>query len=91
MTDAGYSKGYAAGRRRLEADDKRHRAELSSYYETQAAELRQFRRDVFCAALNGLIFSGSWQTDGKPIRSIEGYMAAAERFSMRASEKAYRR
>lgn len=58
----GYAKGYAAGRRRLEADLSREQA---------AAEREEWRRRVFLAALPACISASGWTDgEGKPINTL---------------------
>ncbi len=69
----GYSRGYAAGRRRLEADD--HKLERDRRRE-------EFRNQAFLAALPGCVVAQNWH-DGKkePITTLPSRVKLAWSFA----------
>jgi len=83
-----YSRGYAAGRRRLEKDDAAWKQAAEENLSTLKAMQRlrkqnddQFRRDVFCASLTGILQNGGWTTGGQKASSVEDYVSIALHFA----------
>lgn len=74
----GYSKGYAAGQRRMETA-----LEAEARY---CAESR-FRQQVFCAALTGVLQNGTWKTGDKLWTSIPEYVDGSWKFADEAVRK----
>jgi hypothetical protein len=73
-----YAKGYAAGRRKVAAE--RSSAAL------QRAEDRMWR-EVFCAALNGLIINANWSIGGEHMATSDDYVQVARALADRAIKK----
>ena len=68
----GYSRGYVAGQRRVAVAENE---------EAREERRLEFRRQVFLAALPGLIVNGTWQTGGKTARKPSEYVSIAWYFA----------
>lgn len=82
MTDPAYSKGYAAGRKKTEAEMADVRAALDEEYRRD----RDFRRAVFLAVLPEII-RAPWQTDGKRHTTAMQMVDMAVTFASEASKR----
>lgn len=72
-----YSRGYQAGRNRIEAEHAQYLA-IHEQIHSKTVE----RRDAFFnAALTGLIVKGNWQMDGKNLNNMNEYIELARRFA----------
>lgn len=72
MSDANYKRGYAAGRRKIEAEVAEWRAAADAEYLRSA----DFRRAVFLAALPEIIRS-PWVQNGKKLNDAVGVVGTA--------------
>ena len=73
----GYSKGYAAGRRRQDADIRR---------EALQAEERAFWDKVFVAATPAFIRASGWKQGDRPLTSLQARCELARDFANAALE-----
>jgi hypothetical protein len=86
----GYSKGYAAGKRRIESEDE---IEARRQRHKQEREQERLRWDgYFCAAMTGTIQSGGWRTGETPWKTAEDYVRGCAKIAdamMEESRKRY--
>ncbi len=77
-----YAKGYAAGRKRTEAETA---AAAAQYEESQQAR-RRFRQQAFLAALSGTLTSPrQWRNGEKPWVGVEDYVRGCWNFADKAT------
>lgn len=73
----GYSKGYAAGQRRVVREDERRE---------HSVRKEEFRRQTFLAALPALMISGTWEMGGKKVITSDEHCQLAWRIADQATK-----
>jgi len=79
-----YARGYAAGKKRLEKEDRSRRMDIEriNRIEVETANLRsEHWRETFYTVLNAIIIKGNWQNNGKNAKTPQDYIAIARFFA----------
>lgn len=74
-----YSRGYAAGRKRVETEEQAEQRRKE--WLAESAARRRFRQDAFLAALQGTIAKGGWGTGDEPWKNTRDYVRGCWNFA----------
>lgn len=76
--NAEYQRGYKAGRKKSAYEEAMAQSRLIE----ATAEVSRRRHEVVCAVLQGMLAAARpWHANGKPVRTLDEYIALARQFA----------